>query len=145
MKTKYDNPIIFVGGDTNNRKLQTLLEDFTDIVTVNAPPTRGDAKLDELVTNAISYIERTTLVAPLETPEGVPSDHSMLLITALVPALHHFTKNKFEYCPITDQGRKEFISRLACTDWACIIGVDVHESADKLCACLDLMVEDCFS
>ena len=113
LKSSFDNPIIFVGGDTNNRKLEGLLSEFHDIVTVNAPPTRGSAKLDEISTNVIEYIDSTTSIPPLETEGGIRSDHMMLLIGVEIPSVHRFTKNTFEYRPITENGKKKFLEMVS--------------------------------
>ena len=38
LKCTYNDPIIIIGGDTNNRSLSNLVIDFPDIQVVDAPP-----------------------------------------------------------------------------------------------------------
>ena len=48
LKATYDNPMIIVGGDTNNRPLVELLNEFTDMTMVDAPPYPGGVDTDLL-------------------------------------------------------------------------------------------------
>ena len=50
LKSTYDNLMIVIGGDTNNRRLQHILADFPDMQLLDNPPTRSSAVLDETAT-----------------------------------------------------------------------------------------------
>ena len=144
LKCKFDNPVICVGGDTNNRKISDLLEEHPDVKLVDTPGTRHGAKLDEVATNVEDHISKAGIVAPLASEGGVLSDHHIQYICVDLPAVHHFTKNKFCYRPITEKGRQQFIAKLVEQDWAQITGSNSSESADNLAVLLDSFVTDCF-
>ena len=51
------NPLIFIGGDMNRKCIGPAIDDFPDICQINSEPTRKDACLDILYSNAndLSY------------------------------------------------------------------------------------------
>ena len=142
LKTSFDNPIILIGGDTNKRSLDKILEDFDDIKIIDAPATRNGAKLDETACNF--EIESCTAMPPLQSPEGITSDHNVLLCRSFLSSGHHFTKKTFTYRPITDEGKKKFQELVVEFNWEAICRGNSSEAADELREVLDKMVHDCF-
>ena len=75
-----NDPMIVVAGDFNRRDITKAYENYPDINLIDTPPTRGDAHLDLIATNI--DINNVTLRNPLSTPEGIESDHGVLLCEA---------------------------------------------------------------
>ena len=112
---------------------------------IDAPPTRGNAKLDETACSFASYISECTVKPPLETEGGsTRSDHGVVLIVAQLPLVHHFTKRKFEYRPITNKGKEEFKRLVTLFDWSAIHKPTPSESAAALENVLNEFVCTCF-
>ena len=132
LKTAFEDPLILVGGDTNNRDLEAMMEDFPDIDLVKAPPTRRGAFLDQTACNFCDLIDDTA------------SDHSIVRTSAKFPNVHHFVTHRFRYQPISEKGKLEFIKMVTLHDWATVMGQNATESADALCKELDRMVDLCF-
>ena len=82
------DPLIFLGGDVNRRDLDTALGDFPDITQINWEPTRGPACLDKMFSNATGLTPNNW--PPLETPQGVKSDHMCLIVSGSVPRERDF-------------------------------------------------------
>ena len=113
LKSKGD-PLIFVGGDLNNRNL-TALDDFTDIKRVNFDPTRGPACLDILYSNA--HTVTSAVWPPLHSDAGVPSDHDCVVFSGSEPKQKNFiwttrTTRKHSWRAVEEFGRI-----MAATDW----------------------------
>ena len=51
IKCKFDDPIIFVGGDFNRKKMDTLTDAFPELNPIEAGATRNGAALDEIYCN----------------------------------------------------------------------------------------------
>lgn len=51
LKSKYENPIILMGGDFNRRDAREATRDFPEVKIVNTGPTRGMATLDLILSN----------------------------------------------------------------------------------------------
>ena len=88
LKAKGD-PLIFIGGDMNRRCLNDCLSIFPDMKQCNHAPTRGIACLDVLYSNALYTNE--AVWPPLHTLEGVPSDHSVVIVSGAEPKQRDFT------------------------------------------------------
>ena len=144
LKTIFDNPLIIIGGDTNNRRLAAILEDHADLAVVQAPATRLGAKLDETVCNFLQNVKQCSVAAPLETESGTRSDHGIVLVKAELDNHHHFSKRSFIYRPITEAGKEKIVRAVALQDWAGVCRGDASESAEALRVCLDELIADCF-
>ena len=137
LRTTYDDPIIFIGGDTNKRSLTELVNEFRSLKLIDTPPTRGNVILDETATNIADLVKRCKAYAPLCTEDGVASDHKVVIIEALIPSIHHFTKRHFKFRPITEKGKKLFESKLTLLDWTPVYKESASESALAICQILD--------
>ena len=113
LKTKGD-PIILLGGDLNHRDLAPAIEDFADISRQNFDPTRGPACLDVLYSN-VNF--PSVVWPPLETLEGIRSDHSCVVFSGLVPRIHDFVWERSTTRKHTKQAVAEFGRALDNTDW----------------------------
>ena len=130
LKAKGDT-LFFIGGDLNRRSLDDALADFPDIQQINHAPTRGDACLDIVYSNAPNL--NPSMWPPLETPTGVASDHDCVLITGHIERTRDFNWVKKTTRKHTDAALEEYGRRLAETDWDSLLPVG-HQP--------DRMVED---
>ena len=144
LKIAYDDPMIFVAGDTNNRTMMDLMSDFSDISTVTTLPTRGTALLDEVACNFTQYVTNTLVKHPLQAEDGTNSDHSAVLVKTKIPTMHHFTKRKFRHQPITTEGRERFVREVTLMDWSPVYKECPSAASDALWNILKKLTDDCF-
>ena len=69
--------LIFLGGDLNEKSLSDSVRDFPDIQQINHDPTRCNSCLDIMFSNSSNATSSTW--PPLETPDGIKSDHLCVL------------------------------------------------------------------
>ena len=117
------NPIIFLGGDLNRRSLSGAVQAFPDIVQINNEPTRLNACLDVLLSNAEGL--SSMVWPPLATPEGVLSDHSCVVFSGAIPKAKDFTWVKKTTRKHTDKAARAFGATLAQTDWDGLLPPDM--------------------
>ena len=113
LKAKND-PLIFVGGDLNNRDL-TALDDYADINRINYDPTRGNACLDVIYSSSAGLSSRVW--PPLVSAAGVPSDHSCVIFTGTEPKQRNFVWTSKSTRKHTQAAVDEFGRIMANTDW----------------------------
>ena len=109
------NPIVFLGGDLNRRSLNCAVQAFPDIIQVNNEPTRRDACLDILMSDAPDV--SSTVWPPLATPEGVLSNHSCVIFSGMFPAERSFSWIKRTTRKHTNKAAKAFGQAMEATDW----------------------------
>ena len=114
LKTRSD-PLIMIGGDLNRRSLDDCLADFPDIKRVNFDPTRGTACLDVVHSNANSM--SSTVWPPLETQNGIPSDHSCVVLAAKEEVKKNFKWITKQSRAFTVRGTQLFGAALLGTNW----------------------------
>ena len=114
LKAKGD-PIIFVGGDLNRKMLTGATDNYQDIVQINFEPTRGNACLDIVLSNATSTAESTW--PPLCTDNGLESDHKCLIISGAEKRAKDFTWVKKTIRKHTASAVKQFGAELMATRW----------------------------
>ena len=112
------NPLIVLGGDLNRKSIETAIDNFPDIVQANSEPTRGDACLDIVYSDA-----QLTPVnwPPLETPEGVRSDHDCVVFSGSVIREKDFVWLKKTTRKHTDAALELYGQRLREADWDSIL------------------------
>ena len=109
------NPAIFIGGDLNRKSLDDALADFPDIVQVNHDPTRGNACLDIMFSNVTGLTPSTW--PPLETRDGVRSDHLCLVVSGKIEKERNFTWIKKTARKHTEAALVEYGARLRGMNW----------------------------
>ena len=129
LKAKGD-PLIFLGGDMNRKSLDDALQDFPDIVQQNFDPTRGDACLDILFSNCSTL--SPTMWPPLETANGVKSDHLCAIFTGKEEVKKDYTWVKKTTRKHSDEAVAEYGRRLAEADWPSLL--PEHLGPDELVA-----------
>ena len=125
------NPYIFVGGDLNRKDLTAAFQDFDDMKQINSEPTRGDACLDILFSNCDALSYRSW--PPLETPDGVKSDHLCTVFSGEEPHVRNFKWVSVMVRKQTDRAVEEFGRRLASENWSEILpeGGDPNDLVDR--------------
>ena len=129
-------PIVIISGDANKKLTAAAFADFPEIVKINAGPSRGDSSLIECHTNILDCILETFISAPLQSEEGVDSDHRVVVCKADMPKRDSFKKTTFSYRPYTAAGEERFGRMLMTTDWKCIMS---GSSSDAACAFADIL------
>ena len=109
------SPLIFLAGDLNQKSLDGATEDFVDIMRVNQEPTRGDACLGVLFTNATMI--KSAVRPPLQNQQGVQSDLRCVVFSAKEEKTRDFTWVKRQARKHTEQAVQNFGHDLARTDW----------------------------
>ena len=114
LKAKGD-PIFFIGGDLNKKSLGDALGDFPDIVQINQEPTLGHACLDILFSNAPTLDPSNW--PPLETSEGVRSDHLCVVFSGKVEKERDFTWIKKTARKHTEEALEQYGTILRDKNW----------------------------
>ena len=144
IKTKYSDAILFIGGDYNNKQIDPFLNAFPCLKPLLAGATRNGSALDEVYTNMDQNIVQRSVQPPLQTIEGVRSDHSIIAASLRLPRTGRVEKKTFKFRPITTDGVGKFGSLLASKDWEGTKGINATVSANNLEAVLRAMIEECF-
>ena len=110
------SPLIFLGGDLNRKSLDGAVEDFMDFKQVNFEPTRGQACLDVLLSNSTDIT--SAVWPPLETLQGVPSDHMCIVFSAREERKRDFVWIRKQARKHTARAVDNFGFDLARTDWS---------------------------
>ena len=84
IKSKYDDPYIFVGGDFNRRSFRAAVTDHPDIVPVPVGATRGTAALDIIASNVNSTLVDYGTVEPIWNEQGIRTDHQTVFALSLI-------------------------------------------------------------
>ena len=143
VKAAHQNIRIIVGGDMNKKKISGAVSDFPLIKKLQTGPTRGNRTLDLIYTDI--NITSVDLTVPLETEDGVPSDHRTIVATGKLTERMANVTSYFYVQPITKKGRDMFQRLLASTDWNSIItGKTCSESAQVLADILNQYTNECF-
>ena len=127
LKTASSNPLIFLGGDMNRRDFAPIFDAFHDFTQVNHAPTRQGACLDILFSNCpgLQYCNWP----PLQSKEGVGSDHDCIIFRADVPRQRNFTWVKKTSRKYTDNGARAFAAEFGATDWGSFLAPGSGPSA----------------
>ena len=119
LKTNGNDPVFFIGGDVNRRDLGPAFDAFIDIEQKNFMPTRRGACLDVMFSNA--SIASSSIWPPLETPEGVKSNHDCLLLNIAEERQRDFVWLKKTTRKHTKEAVDKFGAELALADWDSIL------------------------
>ena len=114
LKSRSD-PLIFIGGDLNHRSLDDSISDFNDIRQINFDPTRGQACLDIVLSNARPIT--SDVGPPLETLAGVRSDHNCVLFKARETKTRPFIWVKKLVRIHSERAMIQFGNELLSSDW----------------------------
>ena len=138
------NPLIIIGGDLNRKSLASAISDFPDIKQANFEPTRSDACLDIIFTNA-THTTPTTW-PPLQTLQGVASDHSCVVISGSEPKMRDFVWIRKMVRKHSKKSVGIFGSRLDQANWGQILPDGMHpdDMVDKFQGLMSAWIDDLF-
>ena len=83
IKNKFPDCYLVIAGDFNQWEIGGALADFPDLWEVNAGPTRGDRRIDRVLSN-LPQEAVSAILPPLEA-ESTVSDHQIVRTTANIP------------------------------------------------------------
>ena len=118
--TKGKSPIFLVAGDVNRRDIAPAFSDFVDIERKNFAPTRGDACLDIIFSNA--NMSSCSVFPPLATNAGTQSDHACVVAKIEEETVRDYVYVKKLVRKHASEAVAEYGRRLADADWLSIIG-----------------------
>ena len=116
LKASLHDPLILFGGDLNRRDLSPATADFDDIVRINSEPTRGDACLDVLYSNA--RIASHAVWPPLETNAGVKSDHNCVVFNIEQEKPRAFTWKRKTVRKFSEKAAAAFGNEMRNVNWS---------------------------
>ena len=131
-----------VAGDLNKKNFSSAINDFPLIKKKKTGPTRKNKVLDVVFTDLDPC--DVTLLSPIETENGVPSDHKTILCSADLLDAPAPQQEFFFTRPLSEKGKEKFSKLLIATDWSVIFGDTCSSSAAKLADLLASYVDDCF-
>ena len=122
-----EGPLIFVAGDLNRKDISESFSDFNDFRQINHDPTRGNACLDVIFSNAANVT--SSVFPPLYTERGLLSDHSCVVAEITETKARNFTWIRKKIRKHTEQACSMFERSIMATDWSAVLG---DGSADSL-------------
>ena len=81
--------------------MSELLAHHSDLSILDTPPTRGDRKLDLIITNAVTQDTKQRLYDPLVSSCGTPSDHKTVFCSTTLKRREVSFKVEFYHRPVT--------------------------------------------
>ena len=116
-KSAYEDPLIVVAGDMNRRNLGDGMVDYQDMREVDHAPTRGGEKLDLIFCNVPEESTWAEVLEPLETEQGVQSDHNTVALAFKIRKARTFTWTRTRVRMRSEEGFKRFGELLKDMDW----------------------------
>ena len=133
VKTSTKDPIIIVGGDFNNRDPTQAFEPVGGLDKVSSGPTRGDATLDLVFTNARAFLVGGTALTfpPLESEDGLRSDHRTVWASLKFKKERDFSWVKVKVRLRSDMRERAFKQSLSLLDWEPLEGLGLDEAVEE--------------
>ena len=115
-KRKFEDCTLVVSGDFNQWPVDELVDDHSDLSEVPFGPTRQGRQIDRSMVNFGRAIKESGTLPPLETEQGLPSDHRIAWARAVFEPQ---PKNliTYSYRAYTDSGAEAFASALREQPW----------------------------
>ena len=115
-KRKFCDSLVVVAGDFNQWSLAELLLEHPDLTETAHGPTRGDRCIDRSFTNFGRSITASGTLEPLQTEDGLESDHKIAFSEAEFE--RRCSKQiSYSYQAYSHEGSMSFLEELAGTDW----------------------------
>ena len=130
-KRTYEDCLVVLSGDFNQWPAQEVVEDHPDLSEVECGPTRGVRSIDRSFVNFNRSIVESGTLPPLETEEGLVSDHDVAFCKAAFP------KNNTEYVtykhrPFTEEGAVSFLDYLSSLQWDEVLSAETVDQKTHL-------------
>ena len=125
-----------IAGDTNDLKIEKILEISEQFKQVVTKPTRGSKVLDPIITTLHSFYQEPQVLAPLDSDpdkNGTKSDHNMVTMTPVdvVNNKTSRTKRTITVRPMKESGIDKLSEWLNKTNWDFLAHIEsAHEMAD---------------
>ena len=133
IKRRFTDPYIVVGGDFNQWKVDTALEDFVDLWEIAGGPTRGDRTIDRILSNLPQPpVTSCAVLPPLQSEEDTTSDHKIVCVTTDVDSKEVSPWEIHTYRRTTKKSEVAFIAELKAVDWRPIVDVEGVENKHQL-------------
>jgi len=126
-----------IAGDTNDLKIEKILQLSDQLKQIVTKPTRGSKILDPVITTLHTYYQTPQVLEPLDSDpdkNGSKSDHNMVTVTPInvVANTPARTKRLITVRPIKESGILKVKDWLKVTSWDFLGTLDTaHEMADK--------------
>ena len=118
IKLESRNHLIIIGGDINRYDLRPAFDDFLDFNEVDSPPTRNSERLDRIFLNEPpSTVFECSVVPPLESDQGIPSDHLTVTCSLSIPHKHNFHWIKYKTRDMSSSNHDKFTERFLSINW----------------------------
>ena len=117
LKITYTDPYLVIAGDFNQWAIGDALLDFSDLKEAAVGPTRGSREIDKIFTNISRSITEAGSLAPLETEDGLCSDHKVAFCKAQISKLRSFTWQKYTYRHYNDASVELFKNWIVFHKW----------------------------
>ena len=137
MSLKYGQGLHWIiAGDTNDLKLDRILEISEHLKQVVTKPTRGEKILDPIITSLHNYYQTPEVLPPIDADpdkNGVKSDHNMVTMAPVnvVNNVPSRTKRTITVRPMRESGINKIKDWLEETSWDFLTKTDsAHEMAD---------------
>ena len=131
-RAAHGDPIIFVGGNFNKRDMRPPLLKAADLKPIATDPMRGSSTLDKVYSTVNNLVEEVKTLPPLDSPDGVCSDHRCIYIRVKFPRSRGYCWMVRMRRTRTKAREEAFARSLAAYDWS---GVEE-------CGGVDGMVEE---
>ena len=118
LKRKFTDPFLIVAGDFNQWKIDEALLDFPDMKEMEVGNTRKDKKIDRIFVNFSRSVVKSGTLDPLESEDGLVSDHRTAFCTAALERSRPFTWQSYTYRHYNDQSVKAFKDWITLHDWS---------------------------
>ena len=133
LRTKYEDPYIFLGGDFNSRNFRLAVEVFPQIKAIHTSPTRGRAVLDILSSNYNDSLVDSSVVEPICTEKEIQTDHMTVFACFRMPRVPSYNIEQYSYRHLTAEGHDKFGGWLAAKNWSCVLNaVDLDVAVEAL-------------
>ena len=146
IKTEHANSYICIAGDFNRTPTNELEDLFHDIKLADSPPTRGDAKLDQILTKFDGNIANHSVNTFLQSDGGCKSDHTTLLTECKFEHIHDFEWVRYKTRMLTEEGKERFTMFFTGIDWQKLLEETTcpHESTQILHDKIESLNNICF-
>ena len=137
--SKYQTGLHFIlAGDTNDLKLDSILNLSPNLKQVVSSSTRGTKMLDPIITTLSKYYQTPVCLPPLDNdPDktGVPSDHMIVYMKAIDAISNNSarTTKEVKFRPLPESGIRDMGKWLVSYNWDSVINAETaHKKAEIL-------------
>ena len=143
IKYKHEDPLICLGGDFNQWRIEDHMLDYPDMQEIKTPPTRNDRRIDRIFCNWHERVHESGVLPPLETEDpGVErrrSDHLIQYAKASLPKKAPPKKISYSYRPFSKKKAASFKLELQHQDWREVMSAETTNDKEQ---CFQAIIDD---